>query len=151
MCLKALTPFVSKAIAYFDLAYLRAINLKENEFIPVIETDFVADSFLASANIEIESKEMATTGSRDRERSLDRLVRKIRPSRYLRRNRSNSSARSDCSETLHEYLRLQESLSSFPRYREPSFLFWRKQPTKGKHRSLQGKTTLKPLPGQYQR
>lgn len=149
MCLKALTPFVSKAIAYFDLAYLRAINLTENGFILVIETDyFVADHFLAGASIEVESKE--TVKVSEKEHPLDRLVRKVRPSRHLQRNRSSSSARSDCSETLHEYLRLQESLSSFPRYREPSIFFWRKQPTKGKHRSLKGKTVLKALPAQCQ-
>lgn len=148
MCLKALTPLLSKAIAYFDLAYLRSINLTENGFILVIETDFIADHYLAGASIEVESNEKVELS--EKERPLDRLVRNIRPSRHLQRNRSSSSARSDCSETLHEYLRLQESLSSFPRYREPSIFFWRKQPTKGKHRSLQGKTVLKTLPAQCQ-
>lgn len=128
---------------YFDLAYTRAIKLTENGLIIVVEADFTASDLLANANTEVKSNKMVND-SKVRGCSLDRLVRKIRPSHQLQRNGSNSSVRSDCSERLHEYLRLQESLSSFPTFQETSSLFWRKQPTKGKHRSLQGKTVLIP-------
>ncbi|KAI7781924.1 hypothetical protein LA080_013989 [Diaporthe eres] len=120
MCLRALTSFLSEAFVYFDLTYTRAIKLTENDLIIVVEADFTASDLLANANTEVKSNKM------------------------LQRNGSNSSVRSDCSERLHEYLRLQESLSSFPTFQETSSLFWRKQPTKGKHRSLQGKTVLIP-------
>lgn len=150
MCLKALTPLVSKAIAYFDLAYLRAMNLTENGLILVVESNFVTEYFLENTNhTEVESFEIILRGSQEEKRPLDRLARKIRPRRHLRRNTSSSTARSACSEILHENLRIEESLSTFPRYQEPSFIpFWRKK-DKGKRRSLQGKTVPKPLLLQY--
>lgn len=139
MCLKALTSFVTEAVVYFDLDYARGIKMKEKSLINLVEPEFVASDLLASAEAQLESHK--TVSAPDiRSCSLDRLVRKIRPSHQLQRNSTNSSNRSDCSERLHEYLRLQESLSSFPKYQKSSSLFWRKQPAKGKHRSLQGKT-----------
>lgn len=143
MCLKALTSIVSEAIVNFSLAYTRAIKFTENGWILVVETDFIASDLLANANTELKSNK-TVSASQVGGCSLDRLVRKFRPSHQLQRNSSKSSVGSDCSERLHEYLRLQESLSSFPTFQESSFLFWRKQPTKGKHRSLRGKTVLIP-------
>lgn len=148
MCLKALASFVTEVSVYFDLAYAHAINLTENGLILVVETEFNASDLLASTKIELESHK-TLIASDVRSCSLDRLVRKIRPSHQLQRNSSKSSIRSDCSERLHEYLRLQESLSSFPRFQEPSFPFWRKKPANGKLRSLRGKTVPK-IPQQQQ-
>lgn len=146
MCLKTLNSLVSEAMSYIDLAYVRVINFKENGPILTIETDFLGkDDLLASATTtELEGKKTVGDSEARSCCSLDRLVRKIRPSHHLQRNGSQASARSDCSERLHEYLRLQESLSSFPVFQETSFLFWRKKPKRGKHRSLQGKTVVKP-------
>lgn len=151
MCLKALTPLVSKAIAYFDLAYLRAMNLTENGLILVMESDLVSDKLLENTdNTEVESFETILRGSQEKKRPLDRVARNVRPRRQLRRNTSSSTARSDCSEKLHASLRIQESLSTFPRFQEPSLIpsfipFWRKK-DKRKRRSLQGKTVPKSLP-----
>lgn len=144
MCLKALASLLTGASVYFDLAYAHAIKLTENGWILVVETDFNASELLVETKTELESQK-TVIASDIRSCSLDRLVRKFRPSHQLQRNSSESSVRSDCSERLHEYLKLQESLSSFPRFQEPSFPFWRKKPAKGKHkhRSLQGKTVPK--------
>lgn len=142
MCLKALASFVTGAYIYFDLAYAHAIKLTENGLILVVETDFNSSDLLECTKTELESHE-TVIASDIRSCSLDRLVRKIRPSHQLQRNSSKSSIRSDCSERLHEYLRLQESLSSFPRFQEPSFPFWRKKQARGQHRSLRGKTVPK--------
>lgn len=147
MCLKILTSFVSEAFVYLDLAYAHAIKFTENGFILVVEADFSTSDLLANANTESEGNKTVSP-SEPRGSSLDRLVRKIRPSHKLQRNGSKASVKSDCSERLHEYLRLQESLSSFPGFQEASSLFWRKKPAKGKHRSLQGKTVPKISPGQ---
>ncbi|KAG8169906.1 hypothetical protein KVR01_000651 [Diaporthe batatas] len=151
MCLKALTPLVSKAIAYFDLAYLCAMTITENGVIQVIESECVTDHFLETANdTEIESFEHILR-SQQNNRPYDRLARKIRPRRQLRRNTSTSTARSDCSERIHASLRIQESLSTFPRFQEPSFIpFWSSKKDKRKRRSLQGKTVPKSLPVQYE-
>lgn len=139
MCLKFVTSFVTEAIMYFDLDYTRGIKLEEDSLILVVKPEFVASDLLASAKPELESNK--TVSAPDvRSSSLARLVRKVRPSHQLQRNGTKSSIRSDCSERLHEYLRLEESLSSFPKFQKTSSLFWRKQPAKGKHRSLKGKT-----------
>lgn len=143
MCLTALTSFVSRAIVHLDLAYARALEFTEDDLIFVVEANSSASDLLANANPELKSNK-TVSDPKVRNSSLDRLVRKIRPSHQMQRNGSNSSVRSDCSERLHGYLRLQESLSSFPSFQENSSLFWRKKPTKGKHRSLQGKTAPTP-------
>ncbi|POS78401.1 hypothetical protein DHEL01_v203193 [Diaporthe helianthi] len=151
MRLKALTPFVSKAVAYFELAYLRATDLTENGLILVMESDFITENFLGRANsTEVESFETILRGSREKSRPLDPLARKSRPRRQLRRKASISSVGSDCSEKIHANLRSQESLSTFPRFQEPSFIpFWGNKPDKRKRRSLQGKTVPKALPVKY--
>lgn len=148
MCLQALTSFVKEAIVYLDVAYARAVELTENDWMFVVETDFIANDLLASAKPEQQSDKTSSTHD-VRIGALNRLVRNLRPSHQLQRNSSKSSNRSDCSERLHQQLRLQESLSSFPTFQETSFLPWRKKPTKGKHRSLQGKTHLKISPRQH--
>lgn len=145
MCLKALHSLVSEAMSYIDLAYVRVIKFMDNSLILKIETDFFAGDLLASANANAVLESNKTVRTLEvKSHSLDRLVRKIRPSHQLQRNFSKSSVTSDCSERLHEYLRLQESLSSFPVFQETSSLFWRKKPKRGKHRSLQGNTVLIP-------
>lgn len=144
MCLKALTSFVSEIIAHLDLPYARAINFAENglAFVVEVETDPVASDNPPDAHAEPESNKAVVASEAGG--ALDRLVRKLRPSNQLQRNTSKASVASASSQRLHEYLKLQESLSSFPSFEEgSSLLFWRKPPTKGKHRSLQGKTVLK--------
>lgn len=145
MCLKALTSFVSEIVAHLNLPYARAINFTENGlmFVVEVETDCVANDTPPSAHTEPESNK-AVAASEAECGALDRLVRKLRPSNQLQRNTSKASVASASSQRLHEYLKLQESLSSFPSFQEESsLLFWRKPPTKGKHRSLQGKTVLR--------
>lgn len=145
MCLKALTSFVSEIIAHFDLPYARAINFAENGLMFVVEeeTDNVASDTPPGGHPEPES-DRAVVASEAECGALDRLVRKLRPSNQLQRNTSKASVASASSQRLHEYLKLQESLSSFPSFQEESSLvFWRKPPTKGKYRSLQGKTVLR--------
>lgn len=133
MSLKALTSFISEATKDLDLAYIISAFI-EAGMTSVVDFD---------VNAELEGGKIKSVFEPNGS-SLAQRVHQLRPSNELQRISSDSSAQSICSQRLHEYFRVQESLTSFPRLQKSSFLFWRRRVTKGKHRSLHGKSL--PLP-----
>lgn len=139
MPFESLVVLILNAIEDFDLAYIRDVIFVEGGIISVADSDFIAGQLLTSVKAEHECSNIQGL-SEAKGSSLARCALRARPATKLQRNGSSSSVQSNCSQRLHEQLRFQQSLTSFPRLQKRSFLFWRKRSARGKHRSLHGKT-----------